>query len=428
MKFKIIIIICLLAVTFMGCTETTENEIEVLEDLSMEEKLEDFEYLYKVIKENYPFLGVNKRMNGVDWVANYQRYKQKVLATNTDFEFHNVLEEILRDLNNGHTHILDQSFVIFCRDIYYHVLNDEHYKNSWYKIIFDSLNDGVALKRYGLETLSLKEFNNENTEEVISEPIENAEVGDIIEGMVGYIYIPKMIQNHQREKDEKLISNYLKEVKDYQALVIDIRGNSGGNNQYWSDFMLPLIIDKEYSFETYTFYREGEISSKLVDNWVGHEEIHLQKVEDLDKNKFSMLPPEVYDSFNNYYCYVYNVKPNEESIRFHGNIYLLIDRWVYSASEAFAVFAKGVDFATLIGERTGGDGIGHDPWIEMLPNSGYLVRFPVDLSTTSDGTVNEEHKTTPHYEVEFSKKHESFKYDQCIQKVLELEGIESVIN
>ena len=134
-----------------------------------------------------------------------------------------------------------------------------------------------------------------------------------------------------------------------------------------------------------------------------------------------MLPPEVHDSFGHYIFYRKTLQPAEESIKFQGNIYLIVDGGVYSSAEMFAVFAKDSNFATVIGQSTGGDGIGTDPWIEMLPNSGYLFRLTFMMGTTADGRVNEEHKTMPDYDAPAR-----VVPDQCISKVLELEGLEII--
>ncbi|MCF6466106.1 hypothetical protein [Clostridium sp. Cult2] len=74
----------------------------------MEEKLEDFEYAYSIIKENYPFLEVNKRLHGVDWLGNKEEYIERIKKTGTDNEFIEEFGNIIRELNNGHTHVLHQ--------------------------------------------------------------------------------------------------------------------------------------------------------------------------------------------------------------------------------------------------------------------------------------------------------------------------------
>ena len=89
------------------------------------------------------------------------------------------------------------------------------------------------------------------------------------------------------------------------------------------------------------------------------------------------------------------VKPDINSIKFKGNIYLLVDDSVYSSSETLASFCKETGLAKLVGTKTGGDGIGIDPIQINLPNSGYVLRFPNNLGVTSSGSINELDKTSP---------------------------------
>ncbi len=39
------------------------------DELTPEKYLEDFEYMYQVLEENYPFFDVNKRHTGIDWLV-----------------------------------------------------------------------------------------------------------------------------------------------------------------------------------------------------------------------------------------------------------------------------------------------------------------------------------------------------------------------
>ena len=52
--------------------------------LTEKEKLDDFEYMYTILKENYPFFEVNKRLNGVDWLAKKDDYISRIKATPND--------------------------------------------------------------------------------------------------------------------------------------------------------------------------------------------------------------------------------------------------------------------------------------------------------------------------------------------------------
>ena len=85
-----------------------------------------------------------------------------------------------------------------------------------------------------------------------------------------------------------------------------------------------------------------------------------------------------------------------ENCRFEGRIWLLVGPQIYSASESFAVFCKETGFAKLVGEQTGGDGIGSlDPVFLQLPNSGILVQYTMMYGLNPDGSSSEEAGTTP---------------------------------
>ena len=93
---------------------------------------------------------------------------------------------------------------------------------------------------------------------------------------------------------------------------------------------------------------------------------------------------------------VLHVSPGNYRAPFEGRIWLLVGPQVYSASESFAVFCKETDFAKLMGEQTGGDGIGSlDPVFLQLPNSGILVQYTMMYGLNPDGSSSEEAGTTP---------------------------------
>ncbi|MDU5249439.1 MAG: S41 family peptidase [Clostridium perfringens] len=393
------------------------NKVDISTPLTEEQKIEDFNYLYKTIEENYPFLETNKRLNNVDWLSKNEEYLQRVKNTKSDIEFLMTLNSILSELNNGHTHMITNSsqFRDF-REIY-------SMNKGWQKKVqLPVLNNKKALARYNIDKNEkvqvLNQGKNENTE-----GIRNASTKDIVEGKIGYIYIPQMISYYNMGNDIELIDEYLNNIKEYQALIIDIRGNGGGDSYYWISYLVPKLIDKVYENTNYSFWKDGEIINNYLKKSKVKYSTGFGEVKDLDTTKLVNLPVEVKEDFKYYSKNTMEISPSEDSIKFKGNIYMLVDKLVYSSSEAFASFAKQTGFATLIGERTGGDGIGSDPLLHMLPNSGYIFRFSKDMGTTADGTSNEEFKTEPDYEIQYAGKTGNFENDYCIKKVLELENI-----
>ncbi|MDT9335039.1 S41 family peptidase [Clostridium perfringens] len=399
--------------TFVACS----NKVDISTPLTEEQKIEDFNYLYKTIEENYPFLETNKRLNNVEWLSKKEEYLQRVKNTNSDIEFLITLNSILSELNNGHTHMITNSRQFRdLREIY-------SMNKGWQKKVqLPVLNNKKALARYNINKNEkiqvLNQEKNENTE-----GIKNASTKDIVEGKIGYIYIPQMISYYNIGNDIELIDEYLNNIKEYQALIIDIRGNGGGDSYYWISYLVPKLIDKVYENTTYSFWKDGEIINNYLKKAKVKYSTGFGEVKDLDTTKLVNLPVEVKEDFKCYSKNTMEISPSEDSIKFKGNIYMLVDKGVYSSSEAFASFAKQTGFATLIGERTGGDGIGSDPLLHMLPNSGYIFRFSKDMGTTDDGTSNEEFKTEPDYEIQYAGKTGNFENDYCIKKVLELEEI-----
>ena len=393
------------------------NKVDISTPLAEEQKIEDFNYLYNTIEENYPFLETNKRLNNVDWLSKKEEYLQRVKNTKSDIEFLMTLNSILSELNNGHTHMITNSsqFRDF-REIY-------SMNKGWQKKVqLPVLNNKKALARYNIDkNEKVQVLNQEKNEK--TEGIRNASTKDIVEGKIGYIYIPQMISYYNMGNDIELIDEYLNNIKEYQALIIDIRGNGGGDSYYWISYLVPKLIDKVYENTTYSFWKDGEIINNYLKKSKVKYSTGFGEVKDLDTTKLVNLPVEVKEDFKYYSKNTMEISPSEDSIKFKGNIYMLVDKLVYSSSEAFASFAKQTGFATLIGERTGGDGIGSDPLLHMLPNSGYVFRFSKDMGTTADGTSNEEFKTEPDYEIQYAGKTGNIEHDYCIKKVLELENI-----
>ena len=417
-RYKLVICIFLLVLFGIAGYKTYEYiKLQKLintpvNELTEEQKLEDFEYLYNVIVENYPLLEVNKRKYGVDWVANKEKYIE-FIKQEPDFKL--ALEQIVSELNNSHTSILSKGFV---EKLVYYYQNISIF--SWRQMHLDILDNPLVQARYGLDIDSNLYLNTDS--QFMKNYKSNAVVQDIVEDKVASIYIPEMISYDDIEQDRKLITEYLSKVKDYQALVIDIRGNDGGDSSYWQYFLLPLLLKEQVGVKTYTFYKDGE----LVEEYLKKSRQNTLKVDDLDLSRFPNLSLEISEDFTYYTENNLDILPSEEDyIGFDGNIYLFVDSNVYSSSESLAVYAKESGFATIIGQQTGGDGIGTEPLITMLPNSGYIFRFSKEMGITSDGTCNEEYGTTPDYIVPSAKFPEEYiNLDECVRKVLELEEID----
>ena len=399
-KLISMILISIMSISLVAC-----NDVE-FKELTKEEKIEDFEYMFKTIEEAYPFLEVNKRVNNVDWIANKEEYLDKVKNTKNDEEFIEAISEILSELNNGHTHLINSM------ELYEHFKSANN-QTGWY----DFLDDEKVVGRYNSMNGNI---------ESSKKPMVKKDIitKDVVSKEVGYIHLPQMygtygeITEKDIESDMKKIDDYINTLKNYKALIIDIRGNSGGDDMYWRSIVSKLISD-DIESKGYLAFRND---SKVIKEYVEKREIETESIGNLPKELLGNSPKEVMTAFSEFMESTLAIESDTNS-KFEGNIYLLVDDVVYSSAESFSIFCKEGGFATLIGEKTGGDGGGMDPVLFNLENSGLIVRMASDMYLTGKGICNEEFKTTPDYEVNDVTRTENFEDDKCIQKVLELENI-----
>ncbi|WP_273702614.1 S41 family peptidase [Thermoanaerobacter sp. A7A] len=243
----------------------------------------------------------------------------------------------------------------------------------------------------------------------------------LVKDKVAYLKIPSMkISLKDIEEDGKEIYSFFKEIKNYPYLIIDIRGNGGGNLMYWVENIVQPLIDKKIPYKAYTVVKNYDIK-------------YTKTLDKLPKNR--NYPPELKDDFGYFAEISYTVTP-KNYVGFKGKIYLLTDAGVYSAAESFASFAKATKWATVVGTPTSG-GLGFNPDYLILPNSGLIVRYPNNMALNPDGTANEEVGTQPDIYVEDSyndfvnylrdRKNidennilDMVKYDTVLKKVLEM--------
>ena len=408
-----IIVALLLLFAVTGCqgqnsVPASDSTTVNVPQLTMKQKLEDFESLYQVLEENYPFFEVNKRMNGVDWLGNKDKYINRINIAMTEQQYKDALDVILDDLHNGHTDIINKDFYYLAKVSY------ERYKVDFLPWL-EQINKPKSVLRY-YDKIYSEKLLDASTDQGAEYVVENNVTSKvIIDKKVAYLGIASL-NPFNTEGDMKEIRPFLESIKNYNALIIDIRGNGGGDSSYWSNNLVPMLIDMPISWKTYYVYRGGGFSDNFVKVRISNSE--TRPIEEISDENLINTPPELLSDFK-YFKKSEIVMQPKNTIGFKGKVYLLVDRHVYSSSEMFASFAKSTDFATLVGETTGGDGIGQDPLIYSLPNSGYIMRFPGIMGLTDDGSCNEEHKTVPDVKVA-AERSEDITKDAAIQYVLNL--------
>jgi hypothetical protein len=156
----------------------------------------------------------------------------------------------------------------------------------------------------------------------------------------------KTFNNYELNKSKEDFKNFLnstfKELQDKQVgkLIIDLRGNGGGKDEYGS-LLYSYLTDKEFPY-----YASLEtISQKLAKNI--HPNLQVQK-------------------------------PSEKN--FKGQVIFLIDGLSFSTTAEFCSIAKSNNRGKFIGEETGGGYYGNTSGNSVdtvLPNTKITISIPI---------------------------------------------------
>ena len=394
-------------------------------DLSKEDYLTDFNYAWDILEAYYPYFEVNKELSGTDFLSNKVEYQDYILKSTSDQDFYKRFNKVLENLNNHHVNLIPVE-----DGVDFYLTYRENFKSDYRSDFADLYENPIVQNRYRITNelieTHLSYYQGTNAENDSA----NANCQDLIPGQIAYLSIPDMIsydlESIEFKKDKERIESYLQNIKNYDALIIDIRGNGGGDSKYWQEFLLPLIFKEEISNLEYTFIKDGPLFKK-VKTYDGYKKLDDKKLRSFNFPEDTLGHLE---AFNYYAKYQKIVTPSQQSIKFQGNIYLLVDEMVYSSAEQLATFMKETKTATLIGETTGGDGIGSDPFQVSFPKSGFVMRFPKQMGVTGKGSINDLDKTKPDIAVHdgsiqytYGENQININKDSCLEKVLELEDI-----
>jgi hypothetical protein len=478
--------------------------------LSTEQKVADFEYLFEVLRDNHPYLALKARTEGYDWVSHHDEYEAMVRGTKNDAEFARAIKTVLTLINNGHTGVADplsttlsprpqgindalwaaweaqyagidmlvaerwwtlSRSTVDAADAAQYPCVYAVYNSGQYVVVSASpdLSDRVDIRAglrvetvnghevhayvaglRGTEWLRYDPIRKRVYQRVLAMPLGEVDIrlvssaGDVTEirstgrtahypvlysrlpvldmaasgasyprtagdlyvcilgGDVGYLRVAKMTlwsDTARMEQESSLLKDFFRDIKDLPALIIDIRGNPGGQDPAWFR-IVEMLTPTEVRREAALVMRTGALIQPFAD----YLEAAVGPSEIIDRDRTNLdLPPEALsDSYRDPVRSTVMLEPDPDSVDYTGKVFLLVDDGVYSSAENFAAFCKGSGWATLVGSPTGGDGLGWEAAVCRLPNSGLVFKFPMAMGLNPDMTANEETHTAPDVLVEQS--------------------------
>jgi hypothetical protein len=187
-----------------------------------------------------------------------------------------------------------------------------------------------------------------------------------------YIRLPKML-NCDFYKTE--IQKRAKNVP-INKIVIDIRHNGGGSDEVFMQILENMIKDTIFVRANIGF-KYNPTMTKILSKKYGKKIIKNNK-----HHKIKLLDDEKYTIVN----WGRNLVPNVNSINYGGNIYILQDKFIFSAAGSLSNLAQISDKLVSVGQETGYLlGFGVAPFIFSLPNSGFsfTVESAVDFTNVN---------------------------------------------
>ncbi|QQK07166.1 S41 family peptidase [Miniphocaeibacter halophilus] len=361
---------------FLKGKKSVENKA-TLTHLTEKDKLEEFNFIMKLLEEDYPYLAINEKYSEVNLSQIKEKYEKLIIETKDDINYEKILSDFFKEFNQPNLFLLNSD------DYYLYKEYEEINGNSpWY----DVLNSEMPTLRYGEYK---NNFKNSNYFSGLSMTI-------LLENKIAYIKITDFSPLFV-ETDKPLIENFINSIMDYPYLIIDIRDNQGQSIEYvLNNIVEPLAHDTLV------------MNSLILERNENHQEFlnyynylpYITIKTDFEKSSQLKDTPISNDNLENFPLYrEYNIRI-EKKTNFKGEIFLLQNRNTRNAADFFSQFSNITDFASTVGQFTGGNGVNLNTAFIELPKSGFVLSMPVGMGINEEGSPNTEFGTYPEIRVD----------------------------
>ena len=322
-------------------------------ELSKEDILADYDQLWMILENEYPFLPEVKA-RGIDVDALRAEGREILLHRTEDFE--------------GFSALTAQLFARMGNVAHLQVVTKELYDSYYSQFIWPK---SVYARYMRME---------QREGQQITYP--QAEARYLPEADALYFRFPTFSDPDALEGDRTMVADFLLKYPDAAHIIMDITGNRGGNAAYWIENIVAPFGGR-YVWNRTNYLKKTAVTADIFENYMC-EEIAGQRPAFVQQYGFTHL------------LRTTDVYPDSEGINAQGKRWVLIDEAVFSAADGFAAFCKATGWATLVGKRTMGDGgDAFAPKAAALERSGLLIRFSAGCAANHDGTSNAAQGTMP---------------------------------
>lgn len=360
------------------------------------EALYDYDTMWLLLEENFPYLDRIEAEMGIDWRAVRDRYREMMERQArsgdgwlTQAEFTGIIQSCLSQLHEvGHLYVIGPN-------------NWRVWGDRWLAQEDDTLLQALGkLMRNPRSTQFYQAWEEQTGGRAsgLSASVSAADDKTVPPGVtfgtaedIPYVKISTF--SGWTDDTYDALSQFLAGIEDSEHLIIDVQGNGGGDIKPWMYNIVAPLIQEPMINEMFFAAKAGSLNlalrPQLPDLFGG------AYTDDSWREDFPYIQPEHVKGLDLLFKVTQRIPPSEAGIDFNGKIWVLIDNGCYSSTDQFAVFCKATGFATLVGTETGGNGIGMQPYIMALPYSGLVVYYEPYLSFNPDGSCNGIRGTQP---------------------------------
>ncbi len=357
LKLSVLILVIVIAVAIKIYKD---KPIKYTKEISYDCMIDDLDVLYDQIQENYMNIAQTKKYNDVDFLNIKPNFKSEIKADfkekNRDLtsqEAYEWFNKILSKLYDHNTSISDK---------YTYNKISSHKELSY--LFTDISKNRYADLEYINPSYDFKAYDIRKYDDSLYIKVSDFDSVNI-------------------KKDSEIFSKIIKENKDKKQLIIDLRDNQSDNLDYAVNVIIKPLLKSDINVDFKSVHKSSPVIVKNI----------------LDKNNITFKTSEINGKANikgssTDAKYITNFNLNlKKSDNFNGNIYILQNKNTKNSADFVCQIANRSKFATTVGETTSGNGLNIIHTYKLLPNTGFVVEYPLGSVLNEDGSINEEEGT-----------------------------------
>lgn len=253
----------------------------------------------------------------VNWDSIYTVYRPKISSSTTEKELFKICDDLIQILKDGHVNLYSPIGTASYYNLFPLTYTGGWSTNTANYISFSSLQNGVI------------------------------ESGEVNSTNLAYIRIKTFYSNEFGNSDSKysIIDEIIQQYNSKDGLIIDIRGNGGGNGTN------AITVASRFADRRYLYFKQRYKSGP-------------------GKNDFS--------EWVNFYI------NKQGKLQYTKPVVVLMGKYTYSAAELFVSAMSVFPNVTLVGDTTGG-GIGNPVYREL--QNGWTYRLSTSIGAMANGHI-----------------------------------------